>query len=134
MFTKEEIAQLLSNPNVIKCSAKSITYSPEFKANAIRLHAEFGQSTKQIFQDAGFDIQTIGERTPEYCLKRWRKKSHIEGIAGLMRDERGRRKGSGRPRKRGLTDQERIEYLEAKVAYLKAENDFLTKLRAVGKE
>jgi hypothetical protein len=42
---------------------------------------------------------------------------------------RGRGRGGGRPRVKG-TDADKIKWLEAKVAYLKAENDFLVKLRA----
>jgi hypothetical protein len=38
--------------------------------------------------------------------------------------------GGGRPKTKNLSDKEKIEYLETKVAYLKAENDFLAKLRA----
>jgi transposase-like protein len=130
MFTEEQIKEILKNKNVVRCSAKSITYSPDFKAEALRSYREAGLSPRQIFEVAGFRIETIGSHTPERCLGRWRKKVHRHGLSGLQKDERGRGKGGGRPKKNGLTDQERIEYLEAKVAYLKAENDFLTQLRA----
>lgn len=130
MFTEEQIKELLKNKNVIRCSAKSISYSPAFKARAIRSSREQGLSPQQIFKAAGFRIETIGNHTPKDCIDRWRKKTRRHGLDSLRKDERGKGKGGGRPKLSGLTDRERIEYLEAKVAYLKAENDFLTKLRA----
>jgi len=42
------------------------------------------------------------------------------------------RKGNnpkGRPKTNWQNDKEKIKYLETKIAYLKAENDFLAKLR-----
>lgn len=86
----------------------------------------------EIFMEAGFDLAVIGNENPKECLKRWRKTFKTKGVAGLLKDKRG--KGGGRPRTKNLTDKEKIEYLEAKVAYLKAENDFLAKLRVAQKE
>jgi transposase-like protein len=130
MFTEEQIKELRENKNVLRCSAKSITYSPAFKARAVRCSSEQGLSPHQIFKAAGFRIEVIGDHTPKDCLDRWRKKIRHHGLDSLRKDERGKGKGGGRPKLSGLTVQERIEYLEAKVAYLKAENDFLIKLRA----
>jgi hypothetical protein len=31
MFTQEQVRELVSNKNVVKCSPKSITYNKEFK-------------------------------------------------------------------------------------------------------
>jgi hypothetical protein len=50
-----------------------------------------------------------------------------EGAFGI--ETRG--KGGGRPKKiKDTNDTDKIKRLEAEVAYLKAENDFLIKLRA----
>jgi hypothetical protein len=53
-------------------------------------------------------------------------------LSGLQNDGRGKTKGfnQGRSRIKGLTDVDKIKRLEATVAYLKAENDFLAKLRS----
>lgn len=129
-FNSEQIAKLLKNQHVIKC-AKTITYSKEFKIFAVRQYAE-GKTASQIFREAGFDSQLVGEYVPDNCLNRWRKKFEVKGEVGLMVDERGTMRGSrkGRPKTRGLTDANRIKRLEIEVAYLKAKNDFLVKLRA----
>ena len=127
-FTAQQAKDLLKNENVAKCSDRAITYSKDFKVRAVKQYVEDGQSTKEIFRAAGFDLGAIGEDTPKECLQNWRRIFKIKGAPGLITETRGR--GGGRPKTKGLTDQKKIEYLEAKVAYLKAENDFLAKLRA----
>jgi len=134
MFTDKQIKELSKNKNVVKCSSRSIGYSCEFKIRAVKLYYEKGYSPNRIFKEAGFDVLLIGKDKPGDCLIRWRRKYQSKGKAGLLKDDRGKSKGGGRPKTKGLSDKERIEYLEAKVAYLKAENDFLTKLRAGKKE
>lgn len=133
MFTDDQIKELLENKNVIKCSAKSIGYSPDFKASALKSYHS-GSSPREIFEAAGFKIETIGRETPKECLVRWRRKAGRQGPDSLLKDGRSQKRRSGRPKKLGQSDREKIEYLEAKVAYLKAENDFLIKLRAARRE
>ena len=58
----------------------------------------------------------------------WNKIFRLKGGAKLKVETRGR--GGGRPKTKHLGGEEKIKYLEAQVAYLKAENDFLAKLRA----
>ena len=36
-YTKEQIQELLSNPNVKSCTSKYITFTDEFKVRAIQL-------------------------------------------------------------------------------------------------
>ena len=127
-FTAEQIVNLLKNGNVAKCSDKAITYSKDFKIRAVRQYNEEGRAAKEIFGEAGFDFKVIGEDKPKSRLKDWRRIFKIRGVDGLRAETRGR--GGGRPKVKGLTDAKKIEWLEAKVAYLKAENDFLAKLRA----
>ena len=127
-FTEEQINDVMKNGNVNRCSPKSITYSPGFKVKAIELYLNEGLSPRSIFKRAGFDEDIIGKDTPTNCLKCWRRIVKKKGVAGLRVESRG--SGGGRPKTRGLTDTQKIKYLEAKVAYLKAENDFLAKLRA----
>jgi hypothetical protein len=71
----------------------------------------------------------IGRDTPKECLKRWRKTFKEKGEEGLKSDGRAQIKGGGRPKTNWSNDKEKIKYLETKIAYLKAENDFLAKLR-----
>ena len=126
IFTEEQIKVLLSNPNITKCSEKSISYSKVFKVEAIRRYYEEGLSPSQIFIDAGFDLDLIGADTSKDNLKKWRKIYSHKGEGGLV-ETRGR---TGRPKTQDITPEYRIKKLEAEIAYLKAENDFLAKLRA----
>lgn len=128
IFTREQIKTLLDNPNVSKCSGKAIVYSKDFRIKAIKLYNEQGLGPQEIFRQAGFNLDIIGADKPKGCLKRWQKIYRTKGETGLKTESRGR--NGGRPKTKYQTDQEKIKYLEAQVAYLKVENDFLAKLRA----
>lgn len=127
IFTKEQAEELVRNINVSKCSTRSITYSKNFKTKAVRLYAE-GLTSREIFSQAGFDLNTVGRYQPKRCLERWNKTWRRKGERGLVAETRGK---SGRPKNpKFLSDADKIKWLEAEIAYLKAENDFLAKLRA----
>ena len=129
IFTQEQIKELLQNPNVANCSERSILYQKNFKVVAIEKYHK-GMPPAWIFREAGFDLAMIGHNAPEECLKRWRKINKEKGQAGLMVDGRKSNNPCGRPKGiEHLSDKEKLKYLEAQVAYLKAENNFLTKLR-----
>lgn len=132
MFTQEQINELLKNENVIKCSSESITYSKEFKLKAIKKYYEDGYSPNMIFREAGLDLSIIGRDRPKECLKRWRQVYKNKGKKELMKENRG---GPRRKNKiKHKNSKEKIEYLETKIAYLEAENDFLAKLRGLKRE
>lgn len=130
MFNEEQVKELLNNKNVSRCSAKSITYSQEFKLKALRQYFDEGMGPNQIFEEAGFPRDCLGEYRARTSLKRWRDKYRKDGQAALLKENRG---GPGRRKKRVFhkDDKEKMEYLETKIAYLEAENDFLAKLRGL---
>jgi transposase-like protein len=127
-FTEEQIRELRSNKYVVRCSDKNITYSKDFKILAVRQYID-GKSSSQIFREAGFNLYALGIDVPKCSLKRWRKTFKMQGLDGLQTDRRGGKR-INKPTMEGLTAEQRIEYLEAKVAYLKEENLFLAQLRA----
>ena len=127
IYTEEDINKLSGNKYVVHCSDKSITFSTEFKKLAVHQYNEEGLIPVEIFEQAGFDLQIIAKDTPKECLGRWRRIVDRKGTMGLA-ETRGR--NSSRTKTKNMSDKERMEYLEAQVAYLKAENDFLAKLRA----
>jgi len=127
IYTKEQIEQLSENKNITRCSERSITYSWDFKISAVKLY-EQGLNSTEIFTEAGLDIKIIGRKTPKECLQRWNRLYKIKGPESLAMETRGR--GGGRSKTKNLSAADQIKRLEAKVAYLKAENDFLAKLRA----
>jgi transposase-like protein len=133
IFTRDQIEKLSSNPNVLKCSEKSITYTSEFKIRAVGLCIEQGMTPKEVFTQAGFDLEVIGKKKPTFCLRWWKHIYREQGKETLIRENRGK-KATGRTKTKYENDAEKIKYLEAQVAYLKAENDFLAKLRALRAE
>ena len=130
IFTKEQIKELLKNKNIFKCSEKSITFSNAFKISAVKLYHDQGITSKEVFRQAGINLDVVGRELPKACLRRWNKSYKSEGLKGLIEKRGGNAVGGGRPKTKYATDTEKIKYLEAQVAYLKAENDFLAKLRA----
>jgi transposase len=133
MFTQEQIKKLLANKHVAKCSSESITYNKDFKVWAVKKYFNEGLSPNMIFEEAGFDLEVIGGNRPKECLRQWRKKYGLKGAAGLKEDDRGKH-GGRKKELRFKNDKEKIKYLEAKVAYMDAENDFLAKLRGLKRE
>jgi hypothetical protein len=123
-YSAEQVQALSANPNVKKCSSKSITYSKDFKLKAVKAFYE-GQSANAIFNLAGLDPAVIGKWKPRACLKLWRKTYKTLGEVGFARENRGR-SGGRRPKDKRSAD---VEYLQAKVAYLEAENNFLRNLK-----
>ena len=78
----------------------------------------------------GFSLAVIGRSAPKWCVSRWLKTFRKKGKAGLREDGRKGSYPRGRPKGiKHLPDKEKIRYLEAQIAYLKAENSFLANLR-----
>ncbi len=127
-FTQEQVKSLLKNKNIARCSEKSITYHKDFKLVAVRRYRE-GLSPSAIFTEAGFNLALIGRKTPKWLLTRWRKIFDKKGSVGLEHDGRGAHSRGRPPNIIHMSEKEKLKYLEAQVAYLKAENAFLVKLR-----
>ena len=111
---------------------KKIKYSKEFKIQAVKEYQE-GLTPHEIFKLHKINVSTTSKKNPSHCLSRWNKIYKEKGEQGLLEETRG--KGGGRPKIPKFKDEkEKIKYLELQVAYLKAENDFLVKLRAQKKK
>lgn len=132
LFNESEIELLTTNEYVKKVSSKSIAYTDEFKLLFVNKYFE-GESANDIFKNAGFDVNVIGSRRIKECSSRWRKQYLRED--GLIDT---RKNNMGRPKFNSLPDEDKVEYLKAKIEYLEQENDFLKKLkvleRKVGKK
>lgn len=124
IYSEEQIKALLANPNVAKCNGKSVTYRQEFKVRAVKEYYEQGVGPNSIFLKAGFDLNVLGKDKPKNCLKLWRKVYKAKGEQGLSIENRGRMGG------RRKTDKSvDVKYLQTKIAYLEAENNFLRNLK-----
>lgn len=120
-FTEEQQIELKKNPYIKKVSAKSITYTKEFK---VKFQEEYstGKLPSQILTDMGIDPHILGKRRRESLVARMK-------LYELRPDgyEDTRKNNTGRPSTKELTDAEKINRLEQKIAYLNQENEFLKK-------
>lgn len=123
-FTEKQQAQLKCNPNVQAVSDKAITYTDEFKRHFIAEN-EKGKLPRDIFEEAGLDIELIGLERVRSSTKRWQAAYRKAGINGLQDT---RKTNSGRHRERELSLEEKYARLEAKTRLLEAENELLKKL------
>jgi len=71
-LTEEEIRKLKANPYVEGINGSRIVYSRAFKLRFVREYFE-GKRPTSIFEDAGFDVRTLGNKRIERCSARWRE-------------------------------------------------------------
>ena len=124
IFSSEELAALQQHPCVFSCTERSVNYTYEFKRRALELYLE-GVSAKEIWRRAGFDVTKWKKHYFRLTIRDWRRVVKRSGLEGLTRPggiqfDRGPDKGGS----------DKLKRLELQVRYLKAENDFLAKLRA----
>ncbi|MBW4829212.1 MAG: IS3 family transposase [Clostridiaceae bacterium] len=124
LFSDEEIDVLSKNKYVKSVSKRGITYTDDFKTLFIAEYNK-GYLPTQIFIDAGFDVNILGNHRIYSASKRWRKSYRESGELGL-RDTR--KFNSGRPLSRELSVEEIIAKKDAEIAYWKAEAELLKKI------
>ncbi len=124
VFSKEDILLLRQNPCVFSCTENSVNYTYEFKKRALKLHKE-GVTAREIWKRSGFEVDKWKPSYFRYVLRDWKKIVKKRGTEGLL-------KLGGVQYDRGPnnTPKDKIKRLKLQVKYLKAENDFLAKLRA----
>lgn len=125
-YCREQIEQLLSNKNVFSCTNKTLTFKKSFKLNAIKLHRH-GLTMREIFNQAGIGIEIMNREEIKGCMKRWKKIIKAKGPEGLSNPKGWPKKNE--LRKKPLSAEDKIKRLEAEIAYLKEENDFLARIR-----
>jgi hypothetical protein len=120
-FTEDQQIKLRENPYIQNVSAKSITYSKEFKEK-FEEEYRMGKLPSEILFSMGIDHRILGKR---------RKDSLVSRIKLYEQRPQGcddtRKNNSGRPSTKDFTDAEMIKRLEQKIAYLNQENEFLKK-------
>ena len=117
-FTDEQIELLLKNSNVEEVNSNTIKYTSDFKKLALELNQK-GVSPKQIFKDAGFDLNIIGKNAPQQCIGNWKHKEKLVKNTNIKYLE-----------KQSKTNKILKSVLEEN-KYLKAEIEFLKKLQAL---
>lgn len=120
-FTEEQQQVLRDNPYIKKVSEKAITYTIELKERFLEEYNS-GKLPSEILRGMGIDPQVLGKRRLNSLTSRIKaNESRMEG------HEDTRKSNPGRPTIRNLTDVEKINRLEQKIAYLNQENEFLKK-------
>lgn len=129
-FTDTEIEILSQNPNVTSVSAKQINYADSFKVHFLDEHAA-GKLPTQIFIEAGFDPNIIGQGRIDRASNRWRSKAtRPGGVCNQKKGHSGRKNISNRE----ISLDEQIEYLKQQNTYLRQENNFLLELRRLERQ
>lgn len=124
IFSSEEIKKSSINKYVKNITEKGITYTNEFKLHFIAEY-EIGKTPRQIFEDAGFDIDIVGIERVKSSSRRWRKSYSDKGVLGL---DDTRTLNSCRTLNRELTLEEILAKKDTEIEYLKAELELVKKL------
>jgi hypothetical protein len=123
-FSKEEITELMNNPCVFNCTKNFVHYTFEFKRSALDLY-EQGVGPKEIWRRAGLPVGKWNKNYFVLTLRDWKRIVVRSGEGGL-----NRLGGLQYDRGPNKEEKDKIKRLELQVKYLRAENDFLAKLRA----
>lgn len=102
ILSDKEVEILKLNKYVKNVSNKGITYTNEFKVLFIAEY-ELGKTPKEIFKNAGFDVEALGNDRIGTASKIWRASYKKNGELGLVDN---RTLNSGRTLKRELTIEE----------------------------
>lgn len=123
LLPMEYVKELREHIYVKSASQRAVNFTPEFKQLAYdELHK--GKTIREIFSEAGFDSEKLGNKRLENFQTRLEKEAEREeGFAD---------KRSGNSRQEAQTDEakllKRVKRLEHQVAYLQQENNFLKKI------
>ena len=128
LFDEEQQKQLRANYWVKSVTEKSISFTEDFKVYFINEY-NLGKLPKQIFKDAGFDINMLGDKRIEQCSARYKRQNkRIEGFHDTRANNSGRRLG------KELSIDEENELLKKQNAKLQQELEFLKKMEYLARQ
>lgn len=128
LFNDEQQKQLRTNRWVKSVTEKSISFTEDFKVHFINEY-NLGKLPKQIFKDAGFDINMLGDKRIEQCTARYKRQNkRIEGFHDTRANNLGRRTG------KELSIEEENELLKKQNAMLQQELEFLKKMEFLARQ
>jgi hypothetical protein len=128
LFDEEQQKQLRANHWVKSVTEKSISFTEDFKVYFINEY-NLGKLPKQIFKDAGFDINMLGDKRIEQCTARYKRQNkRIEGFHDTRANNLGRRVG------KELSIEEENELLKKQNAKLQQELEFLKKMEFLARQ
>jgi transposase len=121
-----DLSKYKTNVNVEKITGSNLRFNKEFKVRAIKLY-QSGESPMDIFLDAGIDLNDFEYDYARKSISRWLRALDTYGLKNINKERRGLG-ASGRP-----GGGKKFKSMEAELAYLRAENNFLKKLKALEK-
>ena len=128
LFDEEQQKQLRANHWVKSVTEKTISFTEDFKIYFINEY-NLGKLPKQIFKDAGFDINMLGDKRIEQCTARYKRQNkRIEGFHDTRANNSGRRIG------KELSIDEENELLKKQNAKLQQELEFLKKMEYLARQ
>ena len=83
-FSATQLAALECNPYVETVTSRRIVYTDEFKRRFVEEY-RMGKGPRQIFKDAGFDVEALGYKRIERASDRFRTQNN-EGRLGTKID------------------------------------------------
>ena len=75
IFTEEQVNALSNNQYVESATSRRITYTIDFKRKFVEEY-RLGKGPRQIFIEAGFDVDALGYKRIERAADRWRNDSN----------------------------------------------------------
>ena len=121
---KDYVKELNEHRFVERATEWTVSFTAEFKQ---LVYDEYyrGKSTREIFEEAGFDVEKLGaKRLENFRNQLVRKATEESGFADKRKD-----KSLQAPPSTEAQLQKRIRELEHRNAYLEQENDFLKKIQ-----
>ena len=128
LFSRGQMEELRSNPNVQSVTQRVLTFTPAFKQKAYDALYQ-GKPITEIFEEAGFDVEMLGKKRLENFRARLEKEAEREEGFADLRTNNSRQES----RSSEAMQKARIKHLEHRIAYLEQENDFLKKIQEAAK-
>lgn len=127
-MSKEYVKELNEHQYVEHATEWTVSFTPEFKQKAYD-EIYSGKSMREIFTEAGFDIEKLGSKRLENFRHKLVAKSDTEGGFADKRKD----KSLQAPPSTEAQMMKRIRELEHRNAYLEQENEFLKKIQELEK-
>jgi hypothetical protein len=127
-ISKEYMNQLNEHQYVEHATEWTVSFTPEFKQLAYD-EIYRGKSMREIFTEAGFDVEKLGSKRLENFRQSLVAKANAEGGFADKRKD----KSLQAPPSTEAQMMKRIRELEHRNAYLEQENEFLKKIQELEK-
>jgi len=128
-FSQSEIDLLQSNPNITRVSKHEIHYSESFKMTFMDEYLK-GIMPREIFEQCGLSVELLGKSRIEQAAFRLKKKYSKFGMLGFLDSSKSIINNLAIE---NLPKEHRVLKLQARIKFLEMENDFLKKLKGLGR-